>query len=107
ADDPGPACHEHAHEGSLVADPHEALAQAVVPVWKTRRLRLLAPQDRVRGPGSRSPELGRRDPANPTREAGLLEDRLGEIGPGAVAVGRDVVEAVRQLDDAPRGLGEM
>ena len=40
-------------------------------------------------------------------EAGLLEDRLGELGPGAVAGRRDVVDAVRQLDDGRHRRGEM
>ena len=40
-------------------------------------------------------------------EAGLLEDRLGEVGPGRVAVGGDVVDAVRQEQDLTRRGGEV
>ena len=44
---------------------------------------------------------------HPAVEAGLLEDRLGELGPRAVAVRRDVVDAVRQLEQRAYRFREM
>ncbi len=67
----------------------------------------LAPQHRVGRPGRRPAELGGRDPPHGAVEARLLEDRLGELGPGAVAFGGDVPDALRQLDQLPGRLGEM
>ena len=67
----------------------------------------LAAQDRVRGTRRWAAQLGGRDPADPAVEAGLLEDRLGELGPGALAARRDVVRAVRKLEDVLRRLREM
>src|SRR5262245_15643893 len=58
----------------------------------------LAAEDRVRRAGSRTAQLSRRDAANAAVEAGLLEDRFRELGPGAVACGRDVVRALRKLE---------
>ena len=37
--------------------------------------------------------------AHPAVEPSLLEDRLGELGPGAVAACRDMPDAVRQLEE--------
>src|SRR5262249_50618306 len=71
------------------------------------RPRSLAPQDRVRGSLRLRAPLVARDPANAARQARLLEDRLGELGPGAVAVGGDVVDAERQLEDLLDRGGEM
>src|SRR5262245_61739613 len=73
-----------------LADTSQALAEAVAPVREARRVGLLAAQDRVRRSWSRAAELARRDPANSARERCLVEDRLGEVGPRAVAVGGNV-----------------
>ena len=78
----------------------------VAPVRQRRRA-LLAPQHRVGRARRRTRELGRRDPADAGVETGLLEDRLGEVGPGRVAVGGDVVDAVRQEQDLTRRGGEV
>src|SRR5438105_7195923 len=84
----------------------QAGAQALAPVRELRGA-LLAPQHRVRGPGGAGAELRRGDPADARREPGLLEDRLREVGPRAVATSRDVVDAIRQADDLLGGLREM
>ena len=52
-----------------------------------------APEDAVRRARGRTPELLRRDPAHTTLDACLLEDSLGEVCPGAVAVRREVPDA--------------
>ena len=80
------------------AEAAQALAQAVAPVRQLGRA-LLRAEHRVRRPRRPRAELGRRDPPDAAVEAGLLEDRLGELRPGAVAGRRDVVDAVGQRDD--------
>src|ERR671925_404910 len=87
---------------SLVGHPLEARAKALTPVRKARRLGLLRPEDGIRGPRSRAAQLFRRDAANTAVDRGFLEDRLRELGPGAIAVGGDVVEAVGKLHDLLR-----
>ena len=52
-------------------------------------------------------ELLRRDPTNDAVDAGFREERFGEVCPRAVAVGRDVVDAEREIDDVSRHRGEM
>ena len=52
----------------------------------------LAPQHGVRGSRGRTLELSRRDPPDTAAEPCLREDRLGEVGPRAVALGRNVPE---------------
>ena len=74
---------------------------------QARRVGALAAQHRVRGPRRRTAELRGRDPAHAAVEAGLFEDRLGELRPRAVAVGGDVPEPARQLDELARRRGEM
>ncbi len=59
----------------------EALPEPVAPVRQARRLGPLAAEHRVGGPRRRAPELRRRDPPHARVEPGLLEDRLGELGP--------------------------
>src|SRR4029450_12725104 len=70
--------------GLRASKPVETLAQALAP-GRERGRALLAAQSRVRGTRSRAAELGGRDPADTTEEAGLLEDRLGEVGRRGVA----------------------
>ena len=69
------------------SEPRQALAQPVAPVRQLGRA-LLRAQHRVRRPRRLRAELGRRDPADAAVEAGLLEDRLREVGPRAVAARR-------------------
>ena len=82
------------------------LAQPLAPVGQRRRP-LLAPKHRVARPRRRSAELSGRDPADLCVEPRLLEDRLGEVGPGGIALGRDVVDAVRKEQDLARRRGEV
>ena len=103
ADEPRAARDQDPHRHSLVRDPREAGTEPVAPVREPGRLRVLAAQHRVRGPGCRARQLGRRDPPHAARQPGLGEDRLGEVGPGAVALGGDVVEPVREPDERARG----
>src|SRR5829696_2294703 len=86
--------------------PREAFPQPVAPVRELRRT-LLAAQDRIRRTGGAGAEVAGRDPPDAARDARLLEDRLRELGPGAVARGRDVVDAERALEDRPRRVGEV
>src|SRR5678816_3006077 len=88
------------------AESGEAFAEPVPPVRERRRT-LFAPQHRVGRAGRRGTEVGRGDSIDPAVEAGLLEDRLGEVGPGAVAVRGDVVDAVRQVEERTRRPGEV
>ena len=64
-------------------------------------------EHRVRGPRRGTAELGSRDPAHAAVEAGLLEDRLRELGPRALAVRGEVPDAARQLDELARRRREM
>ena len=86
ADEAGAAGDEHAHAGEQATRRcrGEALAQAVAPVRQLGRA-LLGAQHRVRRPRRLRAELGGRDPPHAAVEPGLLEDRLGEVGPRAVA----------------------
>ena len=107
ADEAGAAGDENAHRRQASCpQPREALAQALAPVRQLRRA-LLAAQHRVGGPRRLRAELGGRDPPHAAVEARLLEDRLGEVGPRAVAGGGDVVDAERQLEHRRRRLREM
>ena len=74
------------------------LAQPQAPVRQLRRPRMLRAEHRVRRPRRRPIELRGRDPPDAAVEPGLREDRLREVGPRAVAVGGDVVDAVRQVE---------
>src|SRR5436305_1894898 len=84
----------------------QAGAKAFAPMREFWRA-VLAAQDRVSRTRGLRAELLRADPADARREAGLLEDRLREIGPRAIAPRGHVVGAVRQPHDLPRRLGEM
>src|SRR4051794_14446692 len=86
----------------LLTDFREAIPQALAPVREPRGAGALAAQDGVRGPRRRAAELRRRDRPDAAREAGLLEDRLGELGPAAVALGSHVPHALGQLDELAR-----
>src|SRR5512133_3772317 len=85
----------------------EALTQPVAPVWKTRRALALAAEDGVRWPRRRSREVHARDPADTAVDAGVLEDRLREFGPGAVTVGGGVPDSRRQVQHDPGRSSEM
>src|SRR4051794_25660325 len=52
-------------------------------------------------------ELAARHSAYPGSDAGFLEDRLRELGPGAVTVRSHVPDAERPGEHFARGLGEM
>src|SRR5262249_38723377 len=69
--------------------------------------RTLAAQHRVRGPRRRPPELRRADPAHAAVEARLLEDRLREVGPGAIAGGGEMPHALRLFDELANRDGEV
>src|SRR5439155_10446357 len=66
-----------------------------------------AAEDGVRRSRSGARELGARDPANAALDAGLIEDRLRELGPGAVARGGDVPDPAGPLDQHTHSLREM
>src|SRR4029453_17305706 len=85
----------------------ETGAQADAPVREMRRSRLLAAKYGVRRPRRFRSPLGARDPVHAAVEPSLLEDRLGELGPGAVTVRGDVVNAVRQLEQRAHRRREM
>src|SRR5664279_3646954 len=67
----------------------------------------LAAKHRVRWTRRRAVELGGRDTAHAAVEPGLLEDRLGELGPRAVTLGCDVPDPARQADELARRGGQM
>jgi len=71
-------------------------------VRKPWRLGAFAPEHRVRGSRSGTLDLGGRDPTDATVEARLVEDRLREVGPGAVAVRRQMPEPLRPVVDDER-----
>src|SRR5204862_2283623 len=87
-----------------VAKARQALAKPLAPVREPRRLRLLAAQHRVRRPRRGASQLLRRDRHDAAFELRLLEDRLRELGPGALAVGGGMPDPERQPDDLPRCL---
>ena len=70
-----------------------------------RGARLLRAEHAVGRPRRRAAELLGRDPLDAAGDPGLLEDRLGEVGPGALALRGQVVDAERQarVDDLARG----
>src|SRR4029453_5958281 len=74
---------------------------------EARRLRTLAAQYRIRRPRSSRAEFLRRDSPHPGVQARFLEDRLGEVRPGAVAIGGDMLSALRKLEQLPGGRREM
>src|SRR6266536_5655288 len=67
----------------------------------------LASEDGVGGPRRGPTELGRRDPTHTTFDARLLEDRLGELGPRAVALRGHMPDPLWQLEQVACRLGEM
>ena len=68
---------------------------------------MLAAEDRVRRPQRGAIELLARDAADSAVEAGFLEDRFGELGPRAVALGGHMPEAAGQLEQLRRRLCEV
>src|SRR5262245_58878306 len=86
----------------LAAHLGEAGAKPLAPVRKGRCAGTLTAEHRVRGPGSASFQLCGRDSADTAIDACLLEDRLREVGPRAVASGSDVPEAPRTVLDHQR-----
>src|SRR5207253_9693947 len=93
--------------GSLRLEALEAGAQAVAPVWKTRRVVPLASQHRVRGTRRRPPQLLRGHAPHAAAHSRLLEDRLRELGPGALALRRYVPDPRRTLHDLPQRLRQV
>src|SRR5215471_12726678 len=68
----------------------EAGAQSVAPVRQRLSVEALAPQRRIRGPGSGPVELCARDASDAAIDSRVVEDRLRELGPRAVAAAGDV-----------------
>ena len=100
---PAPPVTRRRIRGRLAAHLREARPQALAPVRKLRGARSLAPEHGVRGPRRGARELRRGDTPDRAVDARLLEDRLGEVRPRAVAVGRDVPEPLRKVVvDEPR-----
>ena len=97
-----------ARRASGVAQTGETGPQAVAPVRQLRGA-LLAAEDRDRRPRRLRAELRRRDPPHPAVEPGLLEDRLREVGPRAVAGRREMPDPERgaAVDQRARRLGEV
>src|SRR5215208_4091266 len=85
----------------------QALAQALPPVRQSRRGVTFAPQHRIRRPGRRAGERLARHAPDAAGDAGLLEDRLRELRPGAFAVGGDVPDTFGKVDQGSRCIGEM
>src|SRR5262245_18962105 len=90
---PAPPVTSSRNARRLAAHLGEACAKTLAPVRKDGRAGTLAAEHRVRGPGSASFQLHGRDSADTANGARLLEDRLREVGPRAVASGSDVPEA--------------
>src|SRR6476469_10059238 len=86
----------------------QALETLLQPLAPVRQLggAALAAQNRVRRPRRARAELGRRDAPDARVEARLLEDRLRELRPRAVAARGDVVRAVREVQQGLRCRGE-
>src|SRR6188474_2678683 len=63
----------------------------------------LADQNRAGRAGSGAIKLGARDWHDPAANTCLVEDRLGELRPAALAASGDVVGAVWELDDVTDG----
>src|SRR5262245_22587682 len=91
----------------IASEPSQARAQALSPMRQARRLRLRRAQDGVRRPRRRPVELGRRDALDAALDPGLLEDRLGELRPRAIAFGGDVVQPMGLQDDVACGPRQM
>ena len=67
---------------------------------------LLAAQHRVGGARRRSAELRGRDPAHAGAEPGLLENRLGELGPCAVARSGEMPDTPWELEELRHRTGK-
>src|SRR6187401_3802638 len=95
--------------GRLAVNFGEAGAQPLAPVREYGSSRPLTAQHGVRGPRRRSLELGRRDTPYAALELRLLEDRLGELRPRAVAGGSYVPQTLRQIvvHELPNGRSQM
>src|SRR5262245_33085475 len=91
---PAPPVTSRRIRGRLAVHFGEAGAQAFAPVRKHGSSRPLAAQHGVRRPRGGTLELSGRDPTDAAPQAGLLEDRLGELGPGAIATGCDVPQTL-------------
>src|SRR5512133_985034 len=73
---------------------------------ESRRV-LLAAQNRIRRPLRGPSELGARDAAHPSVQAGFREDRLGELGPGCITFRGKVPDAKRPLQQLTRRSRQM
>jgi hypothetical protein len=67
----------------------------------------LAAKDRIGGAGSGPAEFRRGDPPHPAAEPRLFEDRVGELGPGALAFSGEVPGPARPVDQFPDRGGQM
>src|SRR5215831_8583662 len=83
--------------GRLAADVGETGDEAVAPVRKNGRAFPLAAEHRIRRSRRGPPELLGRDATDATVEPLLLEDRLGEVRPGAVPAGGQMPCAAREI----------
>ena len=93
ADEAAAAGDENPHGRPILfrrGEAFEAGAKAFAPVGEARRVFALAAKDGVGGPRRRAAELRGRDRHDAAFHPGLVEDRLCELGPCALAVGRDV-----------------
>ena len=79
----------------------EARAEAFAPVGEARRIFALAAKDGVGRSRRGAAELLGRDRHDTAFHPGLGEDRLCELGPCALAFGRDVPDPLRSDDDLP------
>jgi hypothetical protein len=105
ADEPRSARDEEAHRHSLDAD--EEGLQPLTPVGQARDVRMLTPQHGIGRARRRPSELLRRDAPHPATHTGLVEDRLGELGPCAVAFGREVTGALGPIEHVPDSRGQV
>src|SRR5262245_46124987 len=83
---PAPPVTRRRIRGRLARHLGEAGPEPLTPVRKPRGIAMLASGHRVRRSWDRTLDLGGRDASDPTVEARLLEDRLGEVGPRAFTV---------------------
>src|SRR5215207_11207473 len=85
----------------------EACPQPLAPVRKPRRAVALAPENRICRPCRGPRELGSGDPPHAAVDAGLLEDRLREVGPGTVALRREMPDPALAVEQLPGRRGQM
>ena len=94
ADEPGAAGDEDVHRDHARLARRQVLAQPLMPVGQADRIGALGDQQRERRPRGRAAEHLGRPRHHPAVDAGLVEDLLRVLEPGAAPGRGDVVDAV-------------